>query len=48
VIAALGCRWAALAPAKKRFVRFPQGGHDDLDADGAVTTARRFFYDADA
>jgi hypothetical protein len=43
-----GERLFALAPAKKRFVRFPQGGHDDLDAHGAVTTVRQFIYDADA
>jgi len=48
VIGASGRRWAALAPAKKRFVRFPQGGHDDLDRHGAVTTVRQFIYDADA
>jgi hypothetical protein len=42
-----GERLFALAPAAKRFVRFPQGGHDDLDAHGAVATVRQFIYGAD-
>jgi fermentation-respiration switch protein FrsA (DUF1100 family) len=32
----------ALARGPKQFVRFPQGGHDDLDAYGATETARQF------
>jgi fermentation-respiration switch protein FrsA (DUF1100 family) len=42
-----GERLFAFAPAAKRFVRFPQGGHDDLDAHGAVATVRKFIYGAD-
>lgn len=43
----LGERLFALAPAAKRFVRFPRGGHEDLDAYGAVETVRQFIYEAD-
>jgi fermentation-respiration switch protein FrsA (DUF1100 family) len=43
----LGERLFALAPVAKRFARFPRGGHDDLDAHGAVETALQFIYDAD-
>jgi fermentation-respiration switch protein FrsA (DUF1100 family) len=32
----------ALAHEPKRFVRFPEGGHDNLDAYGAIETARHF------
>ncbi|MBI5264382.1 MAG: alpha/beta hydrolase [Bradyrhizobium sp.] len=32
----------ALAREPKQFVRFPAGGHDDLDQFGAIETARRF------
>jgi hypothetical protein len=32
----------ALAHEPKRFVRFPEGGHNDLDAYGAIETARHF------
>jgi fermentation-respiration switch protein FrsA (DUF1100 family) len=38
----LGKRLFALAPEPKRFVRYPQGGHDDLDRFGAAVEARRF------
>ena len=34
-----------LANQPKRFVRFPDGGHDDLDAHGAVETALKFVYE---
>ena len=37
-----GERLFALAREPKQFVRFPGGGHDDLDQYGAVDTARRF------
>jgi len=37
-----GERLFALAPEPKRFVRYPGGGHDDLDAFGAGAEARRF------
>lgn len=43
----LGERLFALAPTTKRFVRFPQGGHDDLDVHGAVEAVRQFLYEAD-
>src|ERR1019366_8746688 len=35
----LGERLFALAREPKQFVRFPQGGHDDLDAYGALQSA---------
>ena len=38
----LGERLFALAHEPKQFVRFPDGGHNDLDHFGAVDTARRF------
>lgn len=37
-----GERLFALAREPKQFVRFPEGGHDDLDNYGAIETARRF------
>jgi fermentation-respiration switch protein FrsA (DUF1100 family) len=37
-----GERLFALAHEPKQFVRFPAGGHDDLDGHGAIETARRF------
>jgi uncharacterized protein len=37
-----GERLFALARGPKQFVRFPQGGHDDLDAYGATETALQF------
>jgi hypothetical protein len=37
-----GERLFALAHEPKRFVRYPAGGHDDLDAFGASEEARRF------
>jgi uncharacterized protein len=39
---ALGERLFALAREPKRFVHYPDGGHDDLDAYGAGAEARRF------
>jgi fermentation-respiration switch protein FrsA (DUF1100 family) len=38
----LGERLFALAHDPKQFVRFPEGGHDDLDTYGAIETARQF------
>jgi len=38
----LGERLYRLAGEPKRFARYPQGGHDDLDAYGAGIEARRF------
>jgi fermentation-respiration switch protein FrsA (DUF1100 family) len=37
-----GERLFALAHEPKQFVRFPEGGHNDLDNYGAVATARQF------
>ena len=37
-----GERLFALAPEPKQFVRFPEGGHNDLDAYGATATVRQF------
>jgi uncharacterized protein len=37
-----GERLFALAREPKQFVRFPEGGHDDLDNYGAIEAARRF------
>jgi fermentation-respiration switch protein FrsA (DUF1100 family) len=37
-----GERLFALAHEPKQFVRFPSGGHNDLDDYGAIETARRF------
>jgi fermentation-respiration switch protein FrsA (DUF1100 family) len=37
-----GERLFALAHEPKQFVRFPEGGHDDLDTYGATQTARQF------
>ncbi len=37
-----GERLFALASEPKRFVRFPEGGHNDLDAFGATATVRQF------
>src|SRR6476620_8121335 len=37
-----GERLFALAQEPKQFVRFPDGGHNDLDAYGATATARKF------
>src|SRR5262249_41881837 len=39
---AFGERLFALAHQPKQFVRFPGGGHDNLDDFGAVETARQF------
>src|SRR6266436_6401863 len=39
---ALGERLFALAREPKQFVRFPGGGHNDLDGFGAIETARHF------
>ncbi len=38
----LGERLFALAHEPKQFVRFPEGGHNDLDNHGAIETARHF------
>jgi fermentation-respiration switch protein FrsA (DUF1100 family) len=38
----LGERLFALAHEPKQFVRFPEGGHNDLDTYGATATARQF------
>ena len=37
-----GERLFALAHEPRTFVRFPDGGHNDLDANGAIETARQF------
>ena len=37
-----GERLFALAHEPKQFVRFPEGGHNDLDEFGAIETARQF------
>jgi uncharacterized protein len=37
-----GERLFALAGEPKQFVRFPEGGHNDLDSYGAIETARQF------
>jgi fermentation-respiration switch protein FrsA (DUF1100 family) len=39
---AFGERLFALAGEPKQFVRFPEGGHNDLDSYGAIETARQF------
>ena len=39
---AFGERLFALAHEPKKLVRFPGGGHEDLDNFGALETARRF------
>jgi fermentation-respiration switch protein FrsA (DUF1100 family) len=39
---AFGERLFGLAHQPKVFVRFPEGGHNDLDAHGAIETARQF------
>jgi fermentation-respiration switch protein FrsA (DUF1100 family) len=39
---AFGERLFALAHEPKQFVRFPDGGHNDLDACGAIETVRQF------
>ncbi len=41
-----GERLFSLANEPKRFVRFPNGGHDDLDAHGSIAAVREFLYDA--
>jgi fermentation-respiration switch protein FrsA (DUF1100 family) len=41
----LGERMFALAPEPKRMVRFPLGGHENLDDFGAVDTVRQFIYE---
>jgi uncharacterized protein len=38
----LGERLFALAHEPKQFVRFPEGGHNDLGNYGAIETARHF------
>lgn len=44
---ALGERLYQLANEPKRFVRYPKGGHDDLDDYGAGVEARRFIGEED-
>jgi fermentation-respiration switch protein FrsA (DUF1100 family) len=44
---ALGERLYELAKQPKRFVRYPKGGHDDLDDYGAGIEARRFIGEGD-
>ncbi len=39
---AFGERLFALAHEPKQFVRFAEGGHDNLDSYGAIETARQF------
>jgi fermentation-respiration switch protein FrsA (DUF1100 family) len=41
----LGERIFELAREPKRMVRFPMGGHEDLDAHGAIAAVRHFLYD---
>jgi hypothetical protein len=41
----LGERLFAQAHEPKRMVRFPEGGHENLDAYGAIKTVRQFIYD---
>ena len=38
----MGERMFTLAHQPKRFVRFPEGGHNDLDSFGAIETVRQF------
>jgi uncharacterized protein len=40
-----GERLFALAHEPKHFVRFPQGGHEDLDDHGAIAVVRKFLSD---
>ena len=40
-----GERLFALAHEPKMLVRFPMGGHDDLDAHDAIAAVRHFLYD---
>jgi fermentation-respiration switch protein FrsA (DUF1100 family) len=42
ILISFGERLFALAREPKQFVRFPEGGHDDLDNHGAIETARQF------
>src|SRR5262249_29904935 len=46
IVIGFGERLYQLANQPKRFVRFPEGGHDDLDTYGATETARQFVYDS--
>jgi fermentation-respiration switch protein FrsA (DUF1100 family) len=43
-----GERLFELANEPKRIVRFPMGGHEDLDAHGAIAVVRHFLYDREA
>ena len=40
-----GERLFSLAREPKRFVRFENGGHDDLDAHGSIAVVRQFLYE---
>jgi uncharacterized protein len=42
-----GERLFAMAPEPKRFVRFPQGGHEDLDNHGVVAVVLRFLTESE-
>jgi hypothetical protein len=44
-VARFGERLFALAQEPKRFVRFPQGGHEYLDDHGAIKVVRQFIYE---
>jgi fermentation-respiration switch protein FrsA (DUF1100 family) len=39
-----GERLFSLANEPKRFVRFPSGGHDDLDTHGSIAAVQHFLY----
>jgi hypothetical protein len=41
----LGESLFALSHEPKQFVRFPNGGHNDLDDYGAIESARDFIYE---
>jgi uncharacterized protein len=45
ILIRLGERMFALAHEPKRLVRFPLGGHADLDNYGAIGAVRQFLYE---